>query len=150
MINKETIRELVNGFTEGGGIFLVDVKVSATNKITVLADKPSGITIDECVALSRYIESKLDRDREDFELSVSSPGLNTPFRVKEQYEMSIGRGIEVTDMEGNKTTGILKNVQGEGFEIESTKKSKGKKKEIVEISFNFDDIKSVKEIIKFK
>lgn len=149
MINKEIVRELVDEFNAGRDIFLVDIKVSTTNRITVLVNKPSGITIDECVMISRHIESNLDRDREDYELKVSSPGLDMPFKVRQQYEMSIGRPVEVVNTEGKKTKGVLKNVQGEGFEIES-EKSAGKKKEVREISFNFEEVKTVKEIIRFK
>ncbi|MBS0011274.1 MAG: ribosome assembly cofactor RimP [Bacteroidales bacterium] len=145
MINKEIVKDLVNDFIADGDIFLVDTKVSTTNRITVLVNKPSGITIDECASLSRHIEEKLDREREDYDLSVSSPGLNMPFRVREQYEMNIGRTVEVIDNSGKKIRGILKNVEGEGFEIEPEKK-----KETAELSFNFDDVKTVKEVIRFK
>lgn len=153
MINKEIVRNVVNSFIAGTDIFLVELKVSTTNTISVLLNKPSGITIEECASLSRQIETKLDREQEDFELKVSSPGLNTPFRVREQYEMSIGKPVEVVDNEGGKTKGILKNVEGEGFEIETerVKNKKNKKNKTLEqISFNFDEVKTVKEIIKFK
>lgn len=150
MINREIVKDLVNEFIKDKDIFLVEAKVSTANRITVLVNKPTGITIDECVKISRHIEAQLDREKEDYELNVSSPGLSLPFRVREQYEMNIGKPVEVIDNDGIKTTGILKNVQGEGFEIETEKKIKGKKKEVQEISFNFDEIKTVKEIIKFK
>jgi ribosome maturation factor RimP len=150
MINKEIVKELVNDFIADRDVFLVDVKVSTTNRITVLVNKPSGITIDECAMISRYIETNLDRNREDYELNVSSPGLNMPFRVREQFEMNIGRPVEVIDNQGKKTRGILLNVEGEGFEIESEKPIVGKKKGTEEISFNFDEIKTVKEVISFK
>ncbi len=165
MINKEIVKELVNNFIADKDIFLVDTRVSTTNRISVLVNKPSGITIDECAGISRHIEANLDRDREDYELNVSSPGLNLPFRVREQYEMSIGRPVEVIDNQGKKTRGILRNVEGEGFEIELEKTTKvgakrksrqkevnvgRKNKETEEISFNFDEIKTVKEVIRLK
>ncbi|MFO7851224.1 MAG: ribosome assembly cofactor RimP [Bacteroidota bacterium] len=150
MINKKIVIEVVDDFISDKDIFLVDTRVSTANRITVLVDKPSGITIDECAMISRYIETKLDREREDYELNVSSPGLNMPFRVRKQYEMSIGKTVEVIDKEGKKIKGILTNVGGEGFEIESEKTTLGKKKETEEISFNFDDVKIVKEVIRFK
>lgn len=150
MINKEIVKDVVNSFIAGTDIFLVDIKVSTTNIISVLLNKPSGITIEECAGLSRHIEEKLDREREDFELKVSSPGLNTPFRVREQYEMSIGKTVEVVDNEGKKIKGVLKNVEGEGFEIETEKVKNKKNKTLEQISFNFDEVKTVKEIIKFK
>ncbi len=150
MINKEIVKDVVKSFIAGTDIFLVDIKVSTTNIISVLLNKPSGITIEECARLSRHIEEKLDREREDFELKVSSPGLNTPFRVREQYEMSIGKSVEVVDNEGKKIKGVLKNVEGEGFEIEKEKVKNKKSKMMEQISFNFDEVKTVKEIIKFK
>lgn len=150
MINKKIVKEVVDDFISDKDIFLVDTRVSTANRITVLVDKPSGITIDECAMISRHIEEHLDRDREDYELNVSSPGLNTPFRVRKQYEMSIGRPVEVIDNEGKKTKGVLTDVGGEGFEIESEKITLGRKKETEEISFNFDDVKTVKELIRFK
>ena len=150
MINKEIVKVLVDNFIADKDIFLVDIKISTTNRITILVNKPSGITIDECVMISRHIEANLDRDHEDFELNVSSPGLNMPFRVREQYEMNIGRHVEVIDNEGKKTTGILKNVEGEGFEIEVDKTKNGKNKGKKELSFNFEDVKTVKEVIRFK
>lgn len=150
MIDKEIVKNLVKEFIKDKDIFLVEAKVSTANRITVMVNKPTGITIDECVKISRHIEANLDREKEDYELNVSSPGLSLPFKVREQYEMNIGNPVEVIDNDGIKTRGTLKNVQGEGFEIETEKKIKGKKKEIREVSFNFDDIKSVKEIVRFK
>jgi len=150
MINKETVKELVNDFIAEKEIFLVDVKVSTTNRITVHVNKPSGITIDECAMISRHIETNLDRNREDYELNVSSPGLNMPFRVREQFEMSIGRQVEIIDNQGKKTRGVLMKVEDEGIEIESENNTKGKKNDTEEISFNFNEIKTVKEVISFK
>ena len=150
MINKDIVKDLVNEFIADKAIFLVDIKVSTTNRISVLVNKPMGITIDECAMISRHIETNLDRNREDYELNVSSPGLNMPFRVREQYEMSIGRPVEVIDNQGKKTRGILTKVEDKGFEIESEKTTIGKKKETEEISFNFNEIKTVKEVISFK
>ena len=150
MINKEIVKDIVNSKIAGTDNFLVELKVSTTNTISVLLNKPSGITIEECARLSRNIEAELDREKEDFELKVSSPGLNTPFRVREQYEMSIGKAVEVVDNEGKKIKGVLKNVEGEGFEIETEKVKNKKNKTVEQVSFNFDDVKTVKEIIKFK
>ena len=154
MINKETVKNLVDSYIGDKDIFLVDIRISTTNKITVLVNRPSGITIDECAAMSRHIEAALDRDEEDFELSVSSPGLSEAFKVREQFEMNIGNTVEIVDREGKKVRGILKNVAGEGFEVDAEKKTGGKKggkkKETEEVSYNFNEVKSVKEKIRFK
>src|SRR5674536_1214 len=131
MIEKQKIQELVEEFIKGTGLFLVAVKVSNANRITVLADKNEGITIDECAAIHRHIENGLDRDKEDFELQVSSPGLDMPFRVIEQYFKNEGKKVEIVDNEGSKYMGKLKNVTNGGFEIETEIKVKGKTKELI-------------------
>jgi ribosome maturation factor RimP len=150
MIDKKTVKDLCEGFVADKELFLVDVKISTANRITIMADKPEGITIDECVMISRHIEANLDREKEDYELKVSSPGLDLPFKVAEQYKMNIGREVEVIDKEGKRFKGKLSNAEGQGFEIISEKKSKGKKKETTELSFNYDDVIKVRLIIKFK
>jgi len=149
MIEKNKIEELVREYIKGRSLFLVAVKVSSANRITVLADTMNGLTIDECASLHRFIESRIDREKEDFELQVSSPGLDMPFMVKDQYYKNEGKDVEVTDTEGQNFTGKLKNVTDGGFELETEVKIKGKGKEIKEISFNFDQVKSARVLLKF-
>ena len=150
MIEKDNIERLVNEFINERGIFLVAVKVSSSNKITVLVDTMTGITIDECAAVHRHIENNLDREKEDFELQVSSPGLDMPFGVIGQYYKNTGRKIEVVTVEGSKFTGTLKNVTEGGFELETEVKIKGKMRELRELSFNFDQVKSTRVFLTIK
>ena len=150
MIEKQKIEGIVREFIGGTGLFLVAVKVSSSNRITVLADRNEGITIDECAAIHRHIESRLDREKEDFELQVSSPGLDLPFGVIEQYYKNEGKKVEVVEIEGKKQAGILKNVTAGGFELETEVKVKGKTKELKDISFNFEQIKSTRVILTIK
>jgi ribosome maturation factor RimP len=150
MIEKQHIQSLIEQFLKGSGMFLVSVKVSSANRITVLADRNEGITIDDCVSIHRHIESNLDREKEDFELQVSSPGLDLPFTVIEQYYKNEGRKVEVVDNDGGKTAGKLKNVTAGGFELEAEVKVKGKAKEMKDISFNFDQIKSTRVVLTIK
>jgi ribosome maturation factor RimP len=150
MIEKQKIQGLVEEFTRGTGLFLVAVKVSNANRITVLADKNEGITIDECAAIHRHIENGLDREVEDFELQVSSPGLDMPFGVIEQYYKNEGRRVEVVDSEGTKYIGKLKNVTAGGFELETEIKTKGRATELKDVSFNFEQIKSTRVILTIK
>jgi ribosome maturation factor RimP len=147
MIDKQYIKGLVEEFIKGTGLFLVTVKVSSANRITVMADKNDGITIDECASIHRYIENSLDRDKEDFELQVSSPGLDLPFGVIDQYYKNEGKQVEVIDNEGSKYSGKLKNITTGGFELETEFKIKGKTKELKDISFNFDQIKTTRVIL---
>ena len=100
MIDKATIENLAKQFVNDNDLFLVAVKVSSSNRITVLADSMKGITIDECAMLHRHIENGLDRETEDFELQVSSPGLEMPFCVIQQYYRNEGRKVAVVDDEG--------------------------------------------------
>jgi ribosome maturation factor RimP len=141
MIEKQKIQGLVEDFVSGTELFLVSVKISNANRIIVLADKNEGITIDECAAIHKHIENGLDRDKEDFELQVSSPGLDVPFVVMEQYLKNEGRKVEVTDNEGSKFIGNLKNVTVGGFELETKLKL---------LSFNFEQIKSTRVILTIK
>ena len=150
MTDRAKIEKSVKEFIRGTGLFLVAVKVSSSNRITVIADKNEGITIDECAMLHRHIEKDLSRDDEDFELQVSSPGLDMPFVVIEQYYKNQGRNITVVDNEGSKYTGILKNVTKGGFDLETEIKVKGKGKETKDLSFNFDTIKTVKAVLTIK
>ena len=128
----------------------MSVKVSSANRIIVLADKKDGITIEECAAIHRHIENGLDRDVEDFELQVSSPGLDLPFSVIEQYLKNEGKKVEVVDNDGTKYTGKLKNITPGGFELETDIKIKGKALELKDISFNFEQVKSTRIILIIK
>lgn len=150
MTDKNKIEKLVNEFIKKTGIFLVGVKVSSSNRITVLADTIGGITIDECVELHRYLEKNLNSNIEDFELQVSSPGLDMPFAVIEQYRKNEGKKVEVVDTEGSKYTGLLKNVTAGGFELVTEVKVKSKTKETKELSFNFDQVKSTRAVLTIK
>lgn len=140
MITEQTITELVEQYLVGSDIFLVDVAVKAGNAIRVHVDRMEGISIDECVKISRYLNEKLDRDAEDYSLEVSSPGLGAPFRVKQQYDKNCGRHIEVRLKEGSTVTGKLQTVSDHGIVVEE----KGKEREI-----EFETIKTTKTIISF-
>jgi ribosome maturation factor RimP len=154
MIDKIKIEKLVKEFIKGTDLFLVAVRISSSGKITVLADKKEGITIDECAGISRFIEKNISRDEEDYELQVSSPGLDMPFTVTEQYFKNEGKKIDVVDLEGKKYSGVLKNVTSGGFELETEERAetKGKAKSVVikELSFNWDQVKSARVIVTFK
>ncbi|MFN8239313.1 MAG: ribosome assembly cofactor RimP [Bacteroidales bacterium] len=151
MIDRKQIEDAVRGYVAGTPLFLVAVKVSSTGKVTVLADRKEGITIEECVDLSRFIEKTFDREKEDYELQVSSPGIDMPFVVIEQYYKNEGKEIEVLDNEGKKWAGILRNVTTGGFELIITVKRKKSKTEaeVTEKSFNYEQVKSAKEVLKF-
>lgn len=155
MIDKNKVSQIVGEWLEGKDYFLVDVSVSADDKIVVEIDHAEGVWIDDCVELSRFIESKLSRDDEDYELEVGSAGIGQPFKVLKQYQMHIGKDVEVMDKSGKKWTGVLIEVNEENFTIAMMVKVKpeGAKRPKLEeqhVTFTYDEIKYTKYLISFK
>jgi ribosome maturation factor RimP len=151
MISKERVEELALEKIVELDYFLVDVKVSSTNEITVLFDNVEGVGIKECLFVSRHIEGNIDRDIEDYQLTVCSPGIEKGFVVKEQYLKNIGRGVKVKTDEGDVIKGELKSYSDENIVVETSKKQKKKKELLIEqIAIPTDKIIETKLIIKFK
>ena len=156
MINKKEIEQIVNQHFEGSNFFLVDVKVSSDNDIEVIIESDNeDINLDHCVKLSRHIESQLDREKEDFSLTVGSAGLSTPFKVLRQYRKFIGQEVEVLIKGGIKLKAILTDASADEITLTYSKMEsvEGKKKKVkvehTEI-FPMSDIKSTKPVINFK
>ena len=124
MINRNIVEGIVNEWLEGKEYFLVDVTVSPDDKIVVEIDHAEGVWIDDCVELSRFIESKLDREEEDYELEVGSAGIGQPFKVLQQYLIHIGKDVEVLTKEGKKLEGVLKEADETSFVVTVQKKVK--------------------------
>lgn len=156
MIDSKVVNGIVQQWLEGkAGYFLVDVTVSRDNRIVVEIDHKEGVWIDDCVDLSRFIESLLSRDVEDYELEVGSAGIGQPFKVLQQYLNHIGQEVEVLPKEGTKLKGILLSADSEGFVLKTRKKLtvEGKKRPVmadVELSFKYSDINYTKYIISLK
>lgn len=154
MISDLHIRELAERALEGTESFLVDVHVTPMNKIIVLIDGDGGVNIRQCVEVSRFIEKSLDRDAEDFELEVSSSGLDQPFKVLRQYQKNLGKEVDVKLKDGKKVKGNLISATENGITIQQISKERieGRKaKQNVEknFDFSFPEIKETKIVIKF-
>lgn len=154
-ISESKIRELAAEAISGTEYFLVEVQVAPGSKINIELDSPAGITIEEVRRISRQVESGLDREQEDFELTVSSPGLDKPFRVVQQYIKNIGRNVSVEKNNGEKIEGKLIKAGEEGIEVETRGKEKveGKKsrQEVIRLhEIPMKDIKQTKVLISFK
>jgi len=154
MIKKEQIEKYVLDALSDE-YFVVSIQVKKGNAIEVLLDGDQGVSIQKCVDVSRAIEQQLDRDTEDFELNVSSAGLGKPFKVYRQYLKNIGQEVEVSPAEGKPVSGILKDVDDKGFDLEvkTLEKAENSKKKVEVtniIRFLFDDKPKVKNIISFK
>jgi ribosome maturation factor RimP len=148
MIDKNRIYKLVGNYLEGTDKFLVDVDISKGNIINVFVDGDKGIRIDECANISKYVEIQLNRDVEDFELRISSPGIDKPFKLLRQYKKYINREIELITKEGKVLKGILKSVSEDRVKLERRVEKKMKNKAIEEIIFN--EIIESKPVILFK
>ncbi len=147
MITAQQVEEIVKSQILSDDYFLVDLHVKPGNEVTVLIDKYDGITLDECVALSRKLETLLNRDEEDFALNVSSPGINRPFKVLEQYIKNKGRLIEVVDKQGKKIKGKLVDVKNDAITVAVEKNNGKQNKDDNIITINLNDIKRAKECI---
>lgn len=155
MIDKNIVKSLVDEWLEGKDYFLVDITISTDNKIVVEIDHVDGVWIEDCVDLSRFIEDRLSRDDEDYELEVGSAGLGQPFKVPQQYINFVGKDVEVLDADGRKYKGVLTAVDGNDFTLMVQEKVKveGKKRPVksdVEYHFNMDSVKYTKYLLSFK
>lgn len=155
MIDKNVVTRIVEEWLEGKDYFLLDVTVTPDDKIVVEIDHAEGVWIDDCVDLSRYIESKLNREVEDYELEVGSAGIGQPFKVLQQYIIHIGKEVEVQDKDGKKWTGVLVDANESNFTITVQTKVKpegAKRPKLVEqnVTFTYDEIKYTKYLISFK
>ncbi|HEX8514926.1 MAG TPA: ribosome assembly cofactor RimP [Bacteroidia bacterium] len=154
MITVEKIQQIAEAKIAEGSNFIVDIAVKPGNNIYILLDNDNGISIKDCVEMSRHVESNLDREQEDFELHVSSPGLDKPLKTLRQYIKYLGKDLNVTSREGKKYSGKLLKATEEGIELESKSKEavegkKGKQLVIRNISLTFNQIKESKVVISF-
>ena len=158
MINKKTVKELAQERIEAldKGLYIVEIIVSSGNVIQIELDAEQGnVAIEDCVSVSRNVEHNLDRDEQDFELQVSSAGLDKPLRVLQQYVKNIGEEVKVKLKESGKIQGILTAADENEIVVETTSKERvdGKKKKVTvvkEHKLTFDEIKETKIVISFK
>ena len=129
MIKEEYIKALIEEKLAGTDLFLVSVKVKTGNQILVYIDGDRNVAISDCVALSRYVEHQYDREVEDFELHVSSAGIQQPLVMARQYQKNVGRDLEVTMPDDIVIQGTLVSAADDGFLLQEFPEKK-KKKEI--------------------
>lgn len=154
MKSTEEIKEMIETLMQGSELFLVDLTISQENAIEVYIDSLKGINVRDCAGFSKQLESQLDREAEDFELTVSSAGIGYPFKTPLQYEKNLNKQVEVKLQNGDKLQGVLKSHSKEGIVIECEEKVtiEGKKKKgVVKVDkeIHFTEIKEVKDIVVF-
>jgi ribosome maturation factor RimP len=158
MISKKTVTELAEERIKDRDerLFIVELTISASNVIRLELDKTEGnVSIEDCMSVSRNIEHNLDREDADFELHVSSAGLDKPLRVHAQYVKNIGRDLDVKLKSKEKVTGTLIAVDEVGVTLKREEKQaiEGKKKKelvVIENKIAFSDINEAKIVISFK
>ena len=155
-MNASVIKDAINDEIVARGCFIVDVSVSKDNDITLTIEKEEGtIELDDCVSLSRFFETKFDREVEDYSLTVSSAGLDQPFKVLKQFEKAVGSKVEVSLKGGKKVVAVLEAADHESITLKYTAKEAvegKKKKELVEHvdRFAMDQVNAVVPYIEFK
>ena len=155
MINKETVKTLVEEWLQGNDYFLVDILFGADDRIVIEIDHADGVWIEDCAELSRFLQEKLGDELGEYELEVGSAGIGQPFKVVQQYMNHIGDEVEVLETGGKKVQGTLKEVSGRNFTMTIKEKQtiEGKKRPVlvdVDKAYSMDDIKYAKYVLAFK
>jgi ribosome maturation factor RimP len=155
MINKETLKGLVEEWLQGNDYFLVDMTIGDDDRIVIEIDHADGVWIEDCAELSRFLQDRLGSELDDYEMEVGSAGIGQPFKVAQQYKNHIGDVVEVTDATGQKVKGVLKTVGDREFVVTIQEKQhvEGKKRPVVvdvDKQFSMDEVKSTKYLLAFK
>ena len=155
MINKEIIQTLTEEWLQGNEYFLVDINFAADDRIVIEIDHADGVWIEDCAALSRFLQERLGEELGEYELEVGSAGLGQPFKVAQQYMNHIGDTLEVLQADGKKVQGVLKTVDAPSFTITVQEKQKieGKKRPVlvdVDKTYQMNEVKYAKYVLAFK
>lgn len=151
MITETQIRAITDPYLEGTLFFVAEVSIRPGNRISVYLDGDQRVTIENCILVSRYLESVLDRESEDYDLTVSSFGADRPLIMPRQYKKNIGSGMQVVTHGGDKLSGTLLHADDNEIHLEVVIPGKTKKeKEMAVLHLSFKEIKTAKELITFK
>ena len=156
MINKETVKALVEEWLRKGDYFLVDIDFGSDDRIVIEIDHADGVWIEDCAELSRFLQERLGDELGDYELEVGSAGIGQPFKVIQQYRNHVGKEVEVLQLDGQKVQGVLKAVGDDETFVLTTKEKQrleGKKRPVlveVDKTFSISGIKYCKYHLNFK
>ena len=154
-MNATEISDAIKDEIVARGFFIVEINVSSDNDIELTVESEKGIvTLDDCVEISRLFEERFDREKEDYSLTVTSAGLDRPFKVTGQYIKAIGSKVEVSLKGGKKFIATLTGANEEGIDVHYTAREAvegKKKKELVEHDerIGMDMVNSVRPYIEF-
>ncbi|MCB0631079.1 MAG: ribosome assembly cofactor RimP [Saprospiraceae bacterium] len=136
--------------------FLIELKLHPNNKLDVFVDSDTGITLERCQKISRYLEAFLDESGmlgEKYILEVSSPGVSRPLQLLRQYPKNIGRKLKVKLKDGSEVEGVLETVNEQTITLERKiveKEGKKKKRLTVSTAFPFEEIREALVQVSFK
>jgi ribosome maturation factor RimP len=153
-MKREVVQQLVDeAIAENSRLFLIELNYLPDNKIIITVDGDDGVSVKECVRISRHVEHNLDREEEDFSLEVTTPGATTPFTDIRQYKKSIGRVLEVKT-ETEKFTATLTKATDEEISLEWKVREpkpigKGKVTVVKTATLKYNSIKEAKVKIIF-
>ena len=157
MIDKNVVTKAVEEWLQKGDYYLVDVEMTADDRIVIEIDHADGVWIEDCADLSRFLQEQLGEELGDYELEVGSAGIGQPFKVIQQYRNHIGKEVEVLEKNGLKSQGLLKEVSEDGTRFVVTVKEKqreeGKKRPVlvdVDKTYAVSDVKYCKYLLNFK
>lgn len=143
MKTEKDIEQLVNQAIEGTDLFIVEIKMTQ-NRISIFLDKMAGVTIEECVRVHKFLVSELREDEifETYNFEVSSPGMDQPLRVLQQYKKRVGRELNVITTDGEQHTGVLVDANDNGIALKEKVNKEEKEKQ-----YSFENIKQAKIIL---
>lgn len=157
MINKDIVKAAVEEWLSQNDYFLVDVDMTPDGRIVIEIDHADGVWIEDCAALSRFLQERLGEELGEYELEVGSAGIGQPFKVVQQYINHIGKEVEVLAADGKKYQGVLQSVADDGLSfvvvVKEKQKIEGKKRPVlvdVEKTFNTNEVKYAKYLLAFK
>ena len=155
-MNVSEIKDAIEGEIVARGLYIVDVFVSKDNDVEVtIESEERTVELEDCVAVSRFFESCFDRDREDYSLTVTSAGLDQPFKVFRQYRKAVGSKVEVAFRGGRKLVALLVAAEEEAITLKWSAKEavEGSKKKVMvehEERFGMQEVNSVRPFIEFE
>lgn len=151
---KEKVKQLIEaGLSEHPSLFLINFSISSDYKISVSIDGDEGVTLQDCIDVSRAIENNLDREEQDFSLEVASAGATSPLKLPRQYRKNIGRTLEV-NLESEVIEAQLIDADDEKISLEwksrePKKIGKGKETVVKTAQIPYENIKKAQVVISF-
>ena len=147
---KELVEEKINDRPD---LFIVSITMLKNGILSILLDGDNGISIDDCVGVSRHVGFHLEEENvieHAYRLEVSSPGIDSPLVLSRQYAKNMGRDVRVKLSNGDKKEGKLLSATSSEITIEEKVKEKGKKAELIQVVLPLDQIKETRVLISFK